>query len=167
MRRLEALCIWMKNIRHCKCNRHSSHFILICWNLPMRRSWGGVGGSPWKTQITVWNLPMRRSRGVGGSPWKTEISVGTLDKRIYFKCYCRSRDEIALWKEKQIQVAREEARVKESLAKLAEESKGGQLTKRGTNRGEASVADSKVIPDLICHQQESIRDFYFDQQFLC
>lgn len=145
MRRLEALCIWMKNIRHCKCNRHSSHFILICWNLPMRRSWGGVGGSPWKTQI----------------------SVGTLDKRIYFKCYCRSRDEIALWKEKQIQVAREEARVKESLAKLAEESKGGQLTKRGTNRGEASVADSKVIPDLICHQQESIRDFYFDQQFLC
>lgn len=144
MRRLEALCIWMKNIRHCKCNRHSSHFILMCWNLPMRRSWGGVGGSPWKTQI----------------------SVGTLDKRIYFKCYCRSRDEIALWKEKQIQVAREEARVKESLAKLAEESKGGQLTKRGTNRGEASVADSKVIPDLIC-LQESIRDFYFDQQFLC
>ncbi|XP_065923991.1 cilia- and flagella-associated protein 46 isoform X6 [Magallana gigas] len=54
-----------------------------------------------------------------------------------------SRDEIALWKEKQIQVAREEARVKESLAKLAEESKGGQLTKRATNRGEASVADTK------------------------
>nr|XP_022339451.1 cilia- and flagella-associated protein 46-like isoform X3 [Crassostrea virginica] len=54
-----------------------------------------------------------------------------------------SRDEIALWKEKQIQVAREEARVKESLAKLAEESKGSQLTKRATNRGEASVTDSK------------------------
>ena len=41
-------------------------------------------------------------------------------------------------------MAREEARVKESLAKLAEESKGSQLTKRATNRGEASVTDSKV-----------------------
>ena len=41
-------------------------------------------------------------------------------------------------------MAREEARVKESLAKLAEESKGSQLTKRATNRGEASVSDSKV-----------------------
>lgn len=24
MRRLEALCIWMKNTKHCKCSRHSS-----------------------------------------------------------------------------------------------------------------------------------------------
>lgn len=80
--------------------------------------------------------------------------------RGIIKCHFSSRDEIALWKEKQIQVAREEARVKESLAKLAEESKGGQLTKRATNRGEASVADTKVIPDLIYHLLERTRDFY-------
>ena len=30
---------------------------------------------------------------------------------------CRSRDEIANWKEKQLQVAREEQRVKETLAR--------------------------------------------------
>lgn len=80
--------------------------------------------------------------------------------RGIINCHFSSRDEIALWKEKQIQVAREEARVKESLAKLAEESKGGQLTKRATNRGEASVADTKVISDLICHLLERPRDFY-------
>lgn len=57
-------------------------------------------------------------------------------------------------------MAREEARVKESLAKLAEESKGGQLTKRATNRGEASVSDTKVILDLICHLRERPRDLY-------
>ncbi|XP_056005172.1 cilia- and flagella-associated protein 46-like isoform X7 [Ostrea edulis] len=54
-----------------------------------------------------------------------------------------SRDEIALWQEKQIQVAREEARVKESLAKLAEESKGSQLTRRATNKGGVSVIENK------------------------
>ncbi|XP_062591392.1 cilia- and flagella-associated protein 46-like [Saccostrea cucullata] len=54
-----------------------------------------------------------------------------------------SRDEIALWKEKQMQVEREEARVKESLAKLAEESRGSQLTKRTTNKGGTSLPDNK------------------------
>lgn len=35
----------------------------------------------------------------------------------------RSREDIAIWKERQIQVAREELRVKESLARLADEGK--------------------------------------------
>lgn len=33
-------------------------------------------------------------------------------------CICRSREEMALWKEKQVQVAKEEAKVKESMEKL-------------------------------------------------
>ena len=38
-------------------------------------------------------------------------------------CSCRSRDEIAMWKEKQAQVIKEELRVRETIAKLAAVSK--------------------------------------------
>lgn len=81
--------------------------------------------------------------------------------RGIIKCYFSLRDEIVLWKEKQIQVVREEVRVKELLVKLVEESKGGQLIKRVINWGEVLVVDIKVILDLIYYLLERIRYFYF------
>jgi hypothetical protein len=60
---------------------------------------------------------------------------------------CRSRDEIALWKEKQIQVAREEMRVKESLAKLKEEAQAQKKTPQPkTAPSSATVCKVKTTP---------------------
>ena len=59
---------------------------------------------------------------------------------------CRSRDEIALWKEKQIQVAREEMRVKESLAKLKEEAQAQKKTPQPkTAPSSATVCKVKTV----------------------
>ncbi|ESP03735.1 hypothetical protein LOTGIDRAFT_237561 [Lottia gigantea] len=54
-----------------------------------------------------------------------EKAVGNME--ISEEEQARSRDEIAIWKEKQVQVAREELRVKESLVRLATE---GKIEKR-------------------------------------
>ncbi|OWF46298.1 Tetratricopeptide repeat protein 40 [Mizuhopecten yessoensis] len=54
-----------------------------------------------------------------------------------------SRDEIGQWKERQIQVVREEMRVKESLANLAAESTQSQTRKSVTSRPGQSSIDTK------------------------
>ncbi|CAC5380788.1 Cilia- and flagella-associated protein 46 [Mytilus coruscus] len=59
-----------------------------------------------------------------------------------------SRDEIALWKEKQIQVAREEMRVKESLARLKEEAHAQKKTPQ-PRTAPSSAAISKVEEQVI------------------
>ncbi|XP_052099636.1 cilia- and flagella-associated protein 46-like isoform X4 [Mytilus californianus] len=59
-----------------------------------------------------------------------------------------SRDEIALWKEKQIQVAREEMRVKESLARLKEEAQNQKKTPQ-PRTAPSSAAVSKVEDQVI------------------
>ncbi|XP_060072788.1 cilia- and flagella-associated protein 46-like [Ylistrum balloti] len=53
------------------------------------------------------------------------------------------RDEIAIWKERQIQVAKEEMRVKESLANLAAESTQSQTRKSVTSHLGQSSIDTK------------------------
>ena len=57
--------------------------------------------------------------------------------------YYRSRDEIALWKEKQAQVIKEEMRVKETIARLAAETnktrKELPISKQNTVSSEAQV----------------------------
>ena len=49
----------------------------------------------------------------------------------------RCREEIALWKEKQVQVAKEEMRIKESLAQMKE--KDSQLTSTKAKELQAKV----------------------------
>ena len=54
-------------------------------------------------------------------------------------CGSRSRQEILVWKEKQVQVAREEMRVKETLARMTAES----------GKQPSPVKDLKVLYHLI------------------
>ncbi|CAG2203029.1 Cilia- and flagella-associated protein 46 [Mytilus edulis] len=67
---------------------------------------------------------------------------------LYVLVHSRSRDEIALWKEKQIQVAREEMRVKESLARLKEEAHNQKKTPQ-PRTAPSSAAVSKVEDQVI------------------
>ena len=57
---------------------------------------------------------------------------------------CRSRDEIAMWKEKQAQVIKEELRVKETIAKMAAESKSSSKTMKLPTTATTSVSEVRL-----------------------
>ena len=62
-----------------------------------------------------------------------------------YNCQCRSREEVALWKEKQVQVAKEEQRLKESLSKYKKDS---EKPERQLTKLEMEMQDK--VSDVIC-----------------
>ena len=57
-------------------------------------------------------------------------------------CLYRSRDDVAFWKEKQAQVIKEEMRVRETIAKLAAETK--QSTRSLLTRRQETATTDQV-----------------------
>lgn len=69
---------------------------------------------------------------------------------------CRAHEEIELWKEKQIQVAKEEMRLKESLVKFQQEQQINKKISRQATR--ASIKE--VQHNSGVHSSECIFTFY-------
>ncbi|ESO83479.1 hypothetical protein LOTGIDRAFT_176232, partial [Lottia gigantea] len=82
-----------------------------------------------------------------------EKAVGNME--ISEEEQARSRDEIAIWKEKQVQVAREELRVKESLVRLATE---GKIEKRSLTSKTMNSPNKEEKLETVQHLEDNKKE---------